>query len=212
MQAIVAIYGFRIVQAGEAGTLTTAQATAYDALTGQLSVLTLLAYIASIIAFLAWFSRTIESMPPLTGSIPARTPRAAIGWWFVPVANFSIPFTIARDALRSLDPGGRSGASRLVTVWWALFLAGDAVLGMSSALGRTMSTIDEIRTVLVLSLAAVAIMTIAGSCLVIVVWSTEKTCRWRAAALGIACSGTRSGRRSPMCWLVSRVDAEPVTA
>jgi hypothetical protein len=132
----------------------------------------------------------VENVPPLTGWIPRRTPRAAIGWWFVPLANFWIPFTIAREALRRLDPGSRSWAARLVPAWWGLYLAGSFVSGASSSLGRMVSTIDEIRTALVLSLASVAMLAIAGSCLVIVVWSTEQIGRRRAAALGIGASGT----------------------
>lgn len=188
-QSVIGFGGFGLLNSAAAGTLTDAQAAAYDDLSIQVGMLTLIVYIASGIAFLAWFSRMVENVPPLTGWVPRRTPRAAIGWWFVPFANFWIPFTIAREALRRLDPGSRSLAARLAVAWWGLYLVGDTVSRLSGQLSQRMETLDEIRGVIAVSLAATVMLTVAGCFLVIVIRGTEEIGRRRAAALGIGASG-----------------------
>ena len=188
-QSVIGFAGFGLLDAAAAGTLTDAQAAAYDDTSIQVGMVTLFVYIASVVAFLAWFSRMVENVPPLTGWVPRRTPRAAIGWWFVPIANFWIPFTIARESLRRLDPGSRSWAARLVPAWWWLYLIGDAVSRVSGQLSRQMETLDEIRGVIAVSLAATVMVTVAGGCLIVVIRGTEEIGRRRAAALGIGASG-----------------------
>jgi hypothetical protein len=188
-QTAIGFAGFGLLDSAAAGTLTDAQAAAYDDLSIQVGMLTLIAYVASAVAFLAWFSRMVENVPPLTGWVPRRTPRAAIGWWFVPFANFWIPFTIAREALRRLDPGSGSWAARLAVAWWGLFLVGDTVSRLSGQLSRRMETLDEIRWVIAVSLAATVMLTVGGCLLIIVIQGTEQISRRRAAALGIGASG-----------------------
>ncbi len=189
-QSGILLAGFGVLRAAADGTLTDTQATAYDDLSMQVGMITLVVYVASVVAFLAWFSRMVENVPPLTGWVPRRTPRAAIGWWFVPIANWWVPFTIAREALRRLDPGRRSWAARVVPAWWMLMIVGDTVSRVSGQLTQRMETLDEIRAVFAVSLVATVMLTVAGCCLVVMIWGTDEIGRRRAAALGIGESGS----------------------
>lgn len=81
-----------------------------------------------VIAIPAWFSRTVDNVPPLTGGTPRRGPRASILWWFVPVLNLIVPLSMVREAWHRYATPSRSGRNRLLTAWWLAGLAGWCLL------------------------------------------------------------------------------------
>lgn len=94
----------------------------YDVATQLLAGLFLLAFIGSAVAFLAWLSRSVDNVAGLTGSQPLASPRWSIGWWFVPIANFVMPFRIVRDLNERMTRPGQPVAGALVGWWWTCFL------------------------------------------------------------------------------------------
>jgi hypothetical protein len=79
-----------------------------------------IAMIVTGLAFVAWLSRAVEATPALGLGTPSRSPREAIGWWFVPIVNLVIPFQIVRDLHRRVSLG--AGGAGLIVAWWVLFM------------------------------------------------------------------------------------------
>lgn len=77
--------------------------------------------LGTALAFLAWLSRSVDNVPPLQGGTPKWSPRWSIGWWFVPIAWFVMPFLVVRDLARHMGGPGTS-IETVVTAWWVLFV------------------------------------------------------------------------------------------
>jgi hypothetical protein len=85
--------------------------------------------LVAAVAFIGWLARSVANVPALTGRRTSRGPRGAVGWWFVPIANLWVPYTIVRDVHRRLEerhgPLPLAGALR---AWWILWLLPYAVI------------------------------------------------------------------------------------
>ena len=127
----VDVSGLSLVDSIRAGTATLEEANAWDTLNGSVAIISLVALILSVFGYLAWLSRAVENAPALGAGTPPRTPRAAIGWWFVPFASLWVPYTIVRDLHDRLGAAGDALGRPLLRAWWAFWLlsswAGNAV-------------------------------------------------------------------------------------
>jgi len=185
------LQGLRLVAAAEAGTLTDAEAIAFDDLNGKVAIIQLVLYLASAVGVVAWLSRVVENIPPLTGRTPQRGPRAAIGWWFVPIASYVVPYRIVSDAVRRLRTTDGEGAERLLLPWWALWLVG-TMLG--SVLWRLPSdTLDELWARFAITAVSDGAYVVAGILLILIVRAVEQRSDSRALGLGL-------GRSGPPAW------------
>lgn len=171
---LVDLYGVAIVAAAEDGTLTPDDAYAFDALTASVALVQVGLLLASAVTVLAWLSRVVENVPPLTGGTPRRSPRGAIGWWFVPFANFVVPYQVVSDAVRRLRTGDER-AERLLLPWWAAWLALSVLGGVLFRLPQ--DTLDELRAGFILTAVLDALYVASGVLLVLIVRAVE----WRAA-------------------------------
>ncbi|MFH0751050.1 MAG: DUF4328 domain-containing protein [Chloroflexota bacterium] len=179
----VEIQGLGLVDAAEAGTLKSAAANAFDSLRAGVGLVQVALYLASAVAVLAWLSRIVENVPPLTGRTPRRSPREAIGWWFVPFANFVVPYRIVSDAVRRLRTGGGDSTESLLLPWWTLWLAGSLVGNLVVRLPT--DTLGDVRTVFILNALSAGATAVAGALLVLIVRGVERRSGVRARALGI---------------------------
>jgi Domain of unknown function (DUF4328) len=96
-----------------------------------LSLLWLLWYLITIVAFLMWTHRAHRNLPSLDATELEFTPPGAAGWYFVPFLNLFKPYQAMREIYNASVPsdsheGGsewrRRNAPALVKTWWALFL------------------------------------------------------------------------------------------
>lgn len=108
------------------------EATAADDQSGNAGLAQIAVFLATVIAFLAWFWRAYRNLP----AFGVREPRFGYGWaigsWFVPLLNLIRPKQIANDIWRGTSPdletgqGWRSyenkGVSPLLHAWWAAWL------------------------------------------------------------------------------------------
>lgn len=124
--------GFGILDAAAAGTLTDADADAFDSLFATIGQAQLVAYVTCAVAFLAWLSRSVDNVERLAGGKPAFTPRMSIAWWFIPFANFVMPYQVVADLYRRMAPVERI-STLIVLGWWVFFLGGNI---MSNIAGR----------------------------------------------------------------------------
>jgi hypothetical protein len=172
--------GFGLLDKARAGTLGAAEADSFDATRGTIGLATAGVYLLSAIAVLAWLSRTVDNVPPLTGETPERSPRAAIGWWFVPFANWYVPFTIVRDAVRRLRLGTVGDVGVLLVPWWLCYVVGNLVATLSTRVPS--DTLEDLRTTFTLSLVSDVLMGVAAIALILIVRGVEAASRARATA------------------------------
>jgi uncharacterized protein DUF4328 len=118
---------FPLLDRAEAGLVSDAEANAFDSTVALGGLAQFVLLVGTAIAFLAWLSRIVENIPRLGGGQPLASPRAAIGWWFVPFANLVQPFRIVADAYRRLAPAKPAPGLWLVTLWWLLWVVGNLV-------------------------------------------------------------------------------------
>jgi hypothetical protein len=139
---------FPIIAAAREQTLSLDVADTYDAVGVVLAVVWGISMIAQIAAILAWLSRSVDNLQPLTGQRPISSPRMSILWWFIPIANLWQPFRIIRD-LREKTARGPVGAG-LVLAWWLLFL-GTSFLNVFVQ-GSAFATLDDFTRFAILSI------------------------------------------------------------
>lgn len=180
---LLGVWGLGLIAAAEAGTLEEAQATAFDGSYALIGMLQVFLYLASAVAVLGWLSRVVENIPPLTGGTPRRSPREAIGWWFVPFANYVVPYQIVSEGLRRLHTGDADRTERLLVPWWLLWVA--AIISGVLVLRMPRETIDQLRTELAATALSDAAYVIAGCLLIVIVRAFERRSAIRARALGL---------------------------
>ena len=115
VQTVAQLSQLGILDAAAAGTLTTAEAEASDALVLGLGGVAAGAYLLSAVAVLAWLWRAVGNIPMLTARAFAWSHIAAVGWWFAPFANWVMPYRVVRDAVQELGAGA---SATIVTAWW----------------------------------------------------------------------------------------------
>ena len=102
-------------------TTSNSELIAFDSTATTIGIVYLLLLAVTAIAFVAWLSRAIENVPRMGAGRPAVSPRWSIGWWFIPFANFVMPFRAVRDLDRRMRLPDGGGAP--VGWWWAVYLA-----------------------------------------------------------------------------------------
>ena len=167
-----------------AGTVTDDVAASYDGIRGGLAQLFLFVYIASAIAVLRWLSRVVDNTPPLTGSTPIRSPREAIGWWFVPIASLVVPYQIVGDTSERLDPEGR-GLGSLRIAWWLCFIGSSFLAAPVNALIQS-DSIEGIKAMLAFSAASSLVTAVSGALLIVLVRRVERFSQLRVSRIAQA--------------------------
>ncbi len=180
---VVDVMGLSLMDSVAAGTATTAEAESYDALNGNVALLYFLVYVASAVAYVAWLSRGVENAPALGAGIPPRSPRGAIGWWFVPFANFWIPCTIVRDLHGRLGAPGAPTQRGLLMSWWIMWLVISFVGNVAGRLWVGADTVDSLRSAMGIDLVSAGLDAIAAILALLVVRSIQAREDGRAQAI-----------------------------
>lgn len=90
------------------------------------------AFVAAVLAFLAWFVLAYRNLPALGATGLRYGWGWALGGWFVPILNFWRPKQIANDLWRASDPDLRADMGEgwrgrpvpgILRAWWILGLA-----------------------------------------------------------------------------------------
>jgi len=186
------------------GSATESEVVSFLRFAESLGSLLVLVYVTSGIAVFAWLSRTVEIVPPLGGGTPRRSPREAIGWWFFPIANFFIPYQIVRDVYRRLETTTRHGGDGSILGWWLLFMIGNLVSGGSRGIAiNGTTTIDTLRSIVVIGIAASAASAVGGFLFVRIIGEIESRATERAVSLGL---------RGPDAVWPAQIEASPTPA
>jgi hypothetical protein len=92
--------------------------------------------------FLAWFHRTYRNAAVLGAGDLQFSAGWAVGWWFVPIACFSMPYRAAVEIWKVSSPrapattGGQAmradSSPTLITVWWVTWLVCVALVNVDA--------------------------------------------------------------------------------
>lgn len=99
-----------------------------DAFSLILSYLPFPLFVAVSVAQLAWLSRSVDNTWYLLGGTSQWSPGWAIGWWFIPFANFVMPFLVVSDLNRRMARGVGRPLFGLLLTWW---LSGFIIFGIA---------------------------------------------------------------------------------
>ena len=171
-----------LLAAAAAGTRTPPEAEASDARIMTVNQLTTLAYVGSGIGVLAWLWRVVGNVLILTSIAPRWSRNEAVGWWFVPLANWVMPYRVVRDTFHSLGAGA---SASLVTAWWACHVASSVVAWVILAGSSTsMDTLDGLRSIVLITSAMLAVQCTAGILLILVIRRMDGYARsWERGAI-----------------------------
>jgi hypothetical protein len=93
-----------------------------------LSIASLILWLGTIVAFSMWTHRAAMNLPALGARRLHYTPGWAVGWFFIPLANFVMPYFVAAEIWREsdpeqTDPQAAKSTSPLVSGWWFTYMA-----------------------------------------------------------------------------------------
>ncbi len=98
---------------------------------GLVSLLEIFLRILTAILFLIWEYRSFNNLSVLKAKNLEFSPGWAVGWWFIPFANFVKPFQVVRELWNESDPDfdeetgflhTSAGTPEIIGFWWAAFL------------------------------------------------------------------------------------------
>ena len=153
----------------------------------------LAAYVLVAIAFLMWLHRVVANSWALGAHNLRFTPGWAVGWWFVPIANWVRPFQVVSEAWRAADSddalstAASRGGHRLpafLWMWWILYLLGSLIGSAGIVAGSTANSITALRSRAEVDVASLAVGLVAALLAVTVVQRLSK--RQEAKALVVA--------------------------
>lgn len=125
---------------------------------GAAAMLHLAVYLALAVTFLLWLHRASKNLPALGNpqSHIEYMPGWAVGWFFIPLANFVMPYKAVREVWQKSDPAIKTETDRaftpdasspLLLLWWLSWIAMNVIGRITSRLGRDASSIDTMRWV-----------------------------------------------------------------
>jgi hypothetical protein len=131
-----------------AGAVTPGQASAADDRLTAVSIPLGIVSVALVVVWCVWQYRGQANLRPLGADNLKYSPGWAVGWWFIPFANFAMPYLTVRELWKASDPeagsvGWQMGkTSPLIPFWWAfwlgyyaLVLTGSSILAGADANG-----------------------------------------------------------------------------
>jgi hypothetical protein len=124
------------------------------ALIGILGLLSGAISIGTIIVFLIWTHQAAKNVRAFGQQMLEFTPGWAVGWWFIPFANYWFPYKALREIWKASDPeavgaesnGGTAWSSRpvgsLFPLWWTTYLI-NGFIGAGAAIKQVMVSFEN---------------------------------------------------------------------
>jgi hypothetical protein len=204
--AAAAAFGivFRVMLIGKIDAVRRGTGSAADAdpiahRVDAMSAIVLMTFLVGAILWLVWQFRGHKNLRALGARHLRFSPGWAVGWWFVPLANYAMPFLTMQELYKASDPdagpddwsSGKTGA--LIGFWWASLLAQTLLLfAGSSTEGTTDVTLTELaagQRYVILGYAAMIVAAGLAIALVIRIDQRQEAKRARLAPSGGAGSG-----------------------
>lgn len=193
---------------------------ASDLRAGLAALAQLVLFIATVVAFLAWFFRAYRNLARIGAAGLRYRPGWSIGAWFVPILNLFRPKQIANDVWRASDPElpGNQGlawrnrpVSALLHWWWALWLISSVAGNASNRAYLAAGTIDEQQSATQAAIAADALYVITAILAILVVRAVTGRQETRAERLRALLTGGAGGAQSTLGDGVPAAEGQPVS-
>jgi len=179
LEVVVVLQGWSFID--RYGSVSLDEVTAWQRDLNAVSGLYFLTIVAAAIAVVAWLSRVVDNVRPLTGEVPVVSPRWAIAVWFLPFVNFVMPYRVVADTWRKLATAESERGTGLVLVWWLLWISGAITNRLIGAVAAPDDAAGLRITFLVIIAAAIGQL-IAGVLLIAIIRQIERRSEARAAA------------------------------
>ena len=117
------------------GTVTQQQLDRADGLVSGTAGVGGLAFLATVVVWCVWQHHAQANAHALAGTGDLRfTPGWAVGWWFIPIANFWKPFQTVRELWKASHGGAWRAIATwpLLGWWWATWLVGSLNIQLGS--------------------------------------------------------------------------------
>jgi hypothetical protein len=108
---------------------TLEEADASDNAFATVGIVQLIAFIVAAIVFLIWIYRASKNLRALGIQNQKYSPGWAIGWFFIPFANWVLPFLVTKEIWKASDPKAMdaeswrsTSVSPIVPAWWVLYV------------------------------------------------------------------------------------------
>ncbi len=94
---------------------------------GLVFLVNLPTHIVIIVVFLIWIYRSYANLSALRSTNLKESPGWAVGWWFIPFANFVKPYLVMKEIWRESQPRTEENIESPVEfpLWWAGWLVGN---------------------------------------------------------------------------------------
>jgi uncharacterized protein DUF4328 len=135
--------------------ITNAEASANDLRHAAISAVSLLAFLATAVAWLFWIHRAYANVAELGTGKTNHSPGWAVGYWFVPIMSLFRPYQITKETwVRSRDAGAgpSGGGTAVVGWWWLLWVADQIFTNATSRLGSGAKSIAALQGVTIMGM------------------------------------------------------------
>jgi len=140
------------------------------------------------IVFLLWFYRARQNLSAFRSESFEFSPSGVVWSFFIPVVNLVQPYSAMREIWQASDPAippfgtasyAAAPVSRLIGVWWALFLARGVIswLAVIPRLGERTHTVATLLSTTEIQVAAYVVSILAALCacrLVLRIWRRQE--------------------------------------
>ncbi|WP_051902842.1 DUF4328 domain-containing protein [Streptomyces xanthophaeus] len=120
-----------------------------DMLNGLIGAVQVMSLLATAVVFIIWFHRVRCNGDIFRPDIFTQSRGWAIGGWFIPLANFVLPYRTAKQTWWASTPLGPDGSHRTlsaapVTTWWLVWVASAILDRIAGRLYLTSKSTEEV--------------------------------------------------------------------
>jgi hypothetical protein len=165
-----------------------------------LGVIEAVVMLVIVVLWLVWQYRAQSNLSTVGAENLRYSPGWAVGWWFIPIANFAIPYLTVRELVKASNPeaGAIDWAAvrtpAIIPLWWGAWIAHIVLASAGAAVAANPDTamLSDLATrqwLLIASNAMEIVAALVAIGLVLKVTRLQERRRARVAALAQAVAG-----------------------
>lgn len=149
--------------------------------------------ILTAIFFLIWLHRVTKNLDALD-AVGDYSPSWAVGWWFIPFANFVVPYKVVKDVWEKSDPNIKEetdywhsfNPGLLFGGWWAFWLLSRFVGRAADTYANKLETTDQWFVLTKIIMVFDFLSIIAGVLCILIVLGIDKRQEARSKGLNVS--------------------------
>jgi hypothetical protein len=116
--------------------------------------------LTTVVCFTRWELRVLRNARLLDPGF-AHSPRWAVAWWFIPIANLFLPYRVLGELWAATDGDGERGPAYL-GAWWGCWLGGSLLGNLAGRVSASASTVPVAQLADVIDLVSNALLVLAA--------------------------------------------------